>query len=188
MKDNRNFDLSDIKKLKDDFNNLKEKIKNTLTEKKELLQSKCEVGFKNATDFINIHKADAGTALKTAMLTGLICAVATFQFQATMHEEGQKASSQLPVENTIVMENTDYGFDLASPSDVIKIDKDFFGALDETKNIVEEMQKLAKGISTVQKTREYTSNGRVEKSSLEDKYQLINAIAEKLKQNRKECA
>lgn len=184
MREDRNLNLFDMQKLKEEFNILKEKIKNTLIEKQKLLQSKCEIGLKKVSDFINIHKSDVAVISKTAILASLICIVASFQFQLTMNEEIKKSESQFPIDKTVVMEATNY--ELANPSDVFKTNKDFFEALDETKNIVEEVQKLAKGISTVQKTREYNnSNSVVEKSSLEDKYQLISALAEKLKLNKK---
>lgn len=184
MKDNRIIDLSAIKNLRDEFNNLKEKVANTTKVKRQLLQSKCELGLKKVSDFIKVYKPDAKAALKVSVLAALIFTTGAIQFQVTMNKQEYEISPNLQAKSSIVTEVSDYG--LANPSDVVKINKDFFEALDETKNIVEEVQKLAKGISTVQKTREYSKNSSaVESSSLEDKYQLINALAEKLRLNKK---
>lgn len=80
MREDRNLNLFDMQKLKEEFNILKEKIKNTLIEKQKLLQSKCEIGLKKVSDFINIHKSDVAVISKTAILASLICIVASFQF------------------------------------------------------------------------------------------------------------
>lgn len=51
MREDRNLNLFDMQKLKEEFNILKEKIKNTLIEKQKLLQSKCEIGLKKSFRF-----------------------------------------------------------------------------------------------------------------------------------------
>lgn len=186
MREDNNLDLDAIKNLRDSFNNLKEKVANTMHEKKELLQAKCDDGLKKVSNFMKIHKNDAKTALKLSALATLIFVSGALQFNVTMDKDEYKISANTQIEKAIVSEFKDYK--LTSPSNLISVKKDFFEALDETKNMVEGLQGLMEGINKIKVTRNYSEkkfDRDNDGNDLTDKYQIMDEMSKRLKQATK---
>ncbi len=186
MEGNKKLDLSAIKNLRDSFNNLKEKVANTMKEKRELLQSKCELGLKKISNFMYINKSTAINTIKVLGLTALILAAGLVQFKVTMNNDMCQVGLNPQMENSIVAEAPEYN--LLSNDDIVIIKKDYFEAIDGTKDVIEGLQGVVESINKAQ-IRGNINSKITERSDfggdLGDRYECMTALAKKLKQMKK---
>lgn len=187
MKDDKKVDLEGIKNLKNRYVDLKEKILITLKEKKELLQAKCKQGIKKAGDFIRAHKNAALNTLKAVALITAICFTAISQYMVTMNKEEakfEKNQSQYSV--SVVQENPDYA--LSNINDMIIGKKDYFETNSENKNTIEGLKGFIECVNSFQykNVRQDIDTDKSDPGSdLGDKYEIMTAVAKKLKQLRR---